>query len=113
MRSKPRTVSIVVTNYNYGRFIGQCLDSVMAQTYPHVECIVVDDGSTDDSRDVIARYPAEAGDDAGTWALIEAISLSGPAVQLVVSYPRETEGKPEAVFNRVLDVRTGFALLRK
>lgn len=55
--NEPRTISIVVTNHNYARFLGQCLDSVMGQTYPHVECIVVDDGSTDDSRAVIARYP--------------------------------------------------------
>lgn len=55
---EPTKISIVVTNYNYARFLGQCLDSVMAQTYPHVECIVVDDGSTDDSRAVIARYPS-------------------------------------------------------
>ena len=48
-------ISVVVTNYNYAGYLPQCLDSVRAQTYPHVECIVVDDGSTDDSRTVIAR----------------------------------------------------------
>lgn len=54
---EPIKISLVVTNYNYGRYLPQCLDSVRAQTYPHVECIVVDDGSTDDSRSVIAAYP--------------------------------------------------------
>ncbi|MBE7186214.1 MAG: glycosyltransferase family 2 protein, partial [Methylobacterium mesophilicum] len=57
-QSKPLLISIIVTNHNYARFLGQCLDSVMAQTYAAVECIVVDDGSTDESRDVIGRYPA-------------------------------------------------------
>ena len=55
---EPTKISIVVTNYNYARFLGQCLDSVMAQTHPDVECFVVDDGSTDESRAVIARYPS-------------------------------------------------------
>ncbi|MDX7953201.1 glycosyltransferase [Lichenihabitans sp. Uapishka_5] len=55
--AEPITISIVVSNYNYGRFLPQCLDALRAQTYPHVECIVVDDGSTDDSRTIIARYP--------------------------------------------------------
>ena len=55
--TEPVKFSIVVTNYNYGRFLAQCLDSVRAQTYPHVECIVVDDGSTDDSRSILTGYP--------------------------------------------------------
>ena len=37
--------------------MGETIESVLGQTYPHVECIVVDDGSTDDSREVIASYP--------------------------------------------------------
>lgn len=59
MEDKEKTsplVSIVINNYNYGRFVGQAIESALAQTYPHVEVIVVDDGSTDDSREVIAQY---------------------------------------------------------
>jgi glycosyltransferase involved in cell wall biosynthesis len=49
-------VSIVVDNYNYAQFLGQSIDSALAQTYGRVEVIVVDDASTDDSRAIIARY---------------------------------------------------------
>jgi hypothetical protein len=49
-------VSIVVTNYNYETFLGPCLDSALAQDHPNTEVIVVDDGSTDCSADVIERY---------------------------------------------------------
>ena len=49
-------VSAVVINYNYGRFLRDAIDSVLNQTYTNVEVIVVDDGSTDDSREIIATY---------------------------------------------------------
>jgi glycosyltransferase involved in cell wall biosynthesis len=49
-------VSIIVNNYNYDRFIAEAIDSALNQTYPHTEVIVVDDGSTDNSRSIIAGY---------------------------------------------------------
>jgi glycosyltransferase involved in cell wall biosynthesis len=50
------TCSVVVTNYNYGRFLRDAVDSALAQTWPKTEVVVVDDGSTDDSRSVIDGY---------------------------------------------------------
>src|ERR1035441_690125 len=50
------SVSVVIDNYNYGRFLGEAIDSALNQTYPNVEVIVVDDGSTDNSREVIASF---------------------------------------------------------
>src|ERR1039458_7784964 len=49
-------VSIIISNYNYGRYLRAGTDSALAQTYSHVEVIVVDDGSTDESREVIESY---------------------------------------------------------
>jgi glycosyltransferase involved in cell wall biosynthesis len=49
-------VSIIINNYNYARFLDEAISSALNQTYPHVEVIVVDDGSTDDSRQLIANY---------------------------------------------------------
>jgi glycosyltransferase involved in cell wall biosynthesis len=49
-------VSILINNYNYGHFVADAIDSALAQTYTNLEVIVVDDGSTDHSRDVIHRY---------------------------------------------------------
>ena len=50
------TVSIIINNYNYDRFLPEAINSAINQTYPHTEIIVVDDGSTDNSRDIIAGY---------------------------------------------------------
>jgi glycosyltransferase involved in cell wall biosynthesis len=50
------TVSAVVTTYNYGRFLPDALDSVLGQSHRELEIVVVDDGSTDDTADVVGRY---------------------------------------------------------
>jgi glycosyltransferase involved in cell wall biosynthesis len=55
-------VTVVVTCFNYGRYVVQALDSVASQSYRHFECIVVDDGSTDDSARVIEQWLATQGD---------------------------------------------------
>src|SRR5215207_1739222 len=52
----PGTVSFVIPNYNHARYLGQAIESALAQTYPNTEVIVVDDGSTDDSRSVAAGF---------------------------------------------------------
>jgi glycosyltransferase involved in cell wall biosynthesis len=49
-------VSILVSNYNYARYIGEALQSALDQTYANFELIVCDDGSTDDSAQIIEEY---------------------------------------------------------
>jgi glycosyltransferase involved in cell wall biosynthesis len=49
-------VSIIISNYNYGCFLANAIDSALQQSYPAVEVIVVDDGSTDQSREVMNAY---------------------------------------------------------
>ncbi len=57
-RFSPPLASVIVVNYNYGRFLRDAVDSVFAQNYPHIECIIVDDASTDDSPTVVAEIAA-------------------------------------------------------
>lgn len=52
-------VSVIVPNYNHARFLEQRLRSIYDQTYRNIELIVLDDASTDDSRDVIPRLLAD------------------------------------------------------
>lgn len=49
-------VSIVITSYNYGRFLNETIDSALNQTYANTQVIVVDDGSTDNSPEIIDSY---------------------------------------------------------
>lgn len=49
-------VSIIINNYNYGHFLSYAIDSALNQTYDSIEVIVVDDGSTDNSPEIIANY---------------------------------------------------------
>ncbi len=60
--SRPLKVSVIIPNYNYAQYVGQAIDSALALDWPDVEVIVVDDGSNDDSRDVIARHAARHAD---------------------------------------------------
>lgn len=75
-------ISIVINNYNYGRYLGAAIRSALAQTYVHREIIVVDDGSTDNSLEVAAAF--------------------GDSIQLVA----KTNGGQASAFNR------GFAEAR-
>ncbi len=53
-----RLVSIIVNNFNYERFLGEAIASALSQTYEPKEVLVVDDGSTDGSLDVISSFGA-------------------------------------------------------
>lgn len=55
MTSTP-LISIIIPTYNRAHLIGETLDSILVQTYPNWECIVVDDGSTDTTADVMREY---------------------------------------------------------
>lgn len=52
----PLSASILIVNYNYGRYLADAIDSALAQTWPHVQVVVVDDGSTDESALVMESY---------------------------------------------------------
>lgn len=49
-------VSVVIPNFNYAKYVAQAIDSVLAQSYPEIEVIVVNNGSTDNSSEVLRAY---------------------------------------------------------
>ena len=53
-------VSVVVSSYNYERYVAEAIDSALSQTYRDVEVVVIDDGSTDGSGEIIRRYEGRA-----------------------------------------------------
>ena len=83
-------VSVIVINFNYGRFLDAAVNSVLAQTYPNVECIIVDNASTDESPSVLrgieARHPRakiirRPANDGQTPAALDGLAASsGPYV---------------------------------
>lgn len=49
-------ISIIVPVYNVEKYLEQCLESLLNQTYKNIEIIVVNDGSTDQSLDILKKY---------------------------------------------------------
>jgi glycosyltransferase involved in cell wall biosynthesis len=72
-------VTVCILNHNYGRFLAAAIDSVLDQTHTDVDLLVVDDGSTDESREVIERYgdrvrahlQEQAGQAAAAWSGVQ------------------------------------------
>lgn len=56
-----KLISVIIPVYKVEKFIGRCLDCLIAQTYPHWEAICVNDGSPDSSRDIVAGYALKDG----------------------------------------------------
>lgn len=56
MKSQPPLVSIIIPTFNRAHLIGETLDSILAQTYVNWECLVVDDGSSDDTEALLIEY---------------------------------------------------------
>lgn len=51
-----KTISVIIPVYNMEAFLAECLDSVLDQTYPHLQILCVNDGSKDRSREILAEY---------------------------------------------------------
>ena len=56
----PPALSVLVLNYNHGRFLAECIDSVLSQSFAGYEVIVIDDASTDDSAAVLRAYEGDS-----------------------------------------------------
>ena len=55
-------VSVIIPTYNREAFLIQAVDSVFNQTYRPIECIVVDDGSTDNTEEILSQWKSEMND---------------------------------------------------
>ena len=56
IEQETQLITVYITNYNYARFLRQSIESVLKQTLSRVEILIIDDGSTDNSREIIESY---------------------------------------------------------
>src|SRR5271163_4048898 len=121
LASKP-TVSVLITCFNYGAFVGQAIDSALAQTYTPTEIIVSDDASSDNSCEVVESYIARnpgirllRNPHGGMAANLNAAyrNCSGDVICLLDADDTFLPGKIEAVVNAFrAHPQAGFAIHR-
>ena len=92
--SRNKKVSVVVPNYNYSKYIGKRIDSIMRQTYPIHELIVLDDCSTDNSVDVIEKKLVE-------------VRENRPEVKISFVKNEKNSGKAIAQWKKGFELATG------
>ena len=85
--------SVVITNYNYAGYLRNCFESVIAQNEPDIEIIIVDDGSTDDSKNIISKLIAEH-----------------PTAK-IIPVLQENSGQPAIARNNGIKIATGHFIL--
>jgi len=56
---KPVKVTLYITNHNYSKYLKQSIESAISQSYDKLEILIIDDGSTDNSRQIIEEYRGE------------------------------------------------------
>jgi len=124
LKSLPRkpSVSVLITCFNYGAYVGQAIESVLAQAYPAAEIIVSDDASQDNSCEVVASYISRGygirllrNPHGGMAANLNAAyqSSSGDLICLLDADDTFLPGKMEAVVNAFLThPGAGFAIHR-
>jgi glycosyltransferase involved in cell wall biosynthesis len=86
----PGRVSVLIPTYNRAHLIRNAIDSVLAQTYPDLELIAIDDGSTDDTATVMAEY----------------LEATGPVRNQIHYFRQDNEGK-SAALNTAFSKATG------
>jgi glycosyltransferase involved in cell wall biosynthesis len=116
------SVSVLITCFNYGAYVGQAIDSVLAQTYPVFEIIVSDDASSDNSCEVVEDYVSRGvgvrllrNPHGGMAANLNAAyrSCSGDIICLLDADDTFLPGKVEAVVDAFrAHPRAGFAIHR-
>ncbi|TDB79413.1 glycosyltransferase family 2 protein [Micromonospora sp. KC721] len=101
MAADQQTVSVIVPNYNYEKTLGACLDAVFAQTHRPYEVIVVDDGSTDRSREIAARYPCRVVSGGGNQGVSAARNLGAREArgEILFFVDSDVALRPDAIAN--------------
>ncbi len=88
----PPSVSVVIPSFNHARFIGEAVDSVLGSSFKDLELVIVDDGSTDDTLDVLVPFRADprvtiqAQENRGAHAAINVgLALSGGSILFILN----------------------------
>ena len=109
----PGLVSVVVASYNHAEYLAQRMDSLIAQTYPHIEIIVIEDCSTDDSLQVLRRYENDPRvrlivlEQNGGWVAVSNQGIELSRGEFVIFANCDDACEPQLIEQLVLAMRSG------
>lgn len=110
---QPGLVSIVVASYNHAEYLVQRMDTLIAQTYPDIEIIVIDDCSTDNSLQVLRPYESDprvrliAREKNGGWVAVSNQGISLSRGEFIIFANCDDACEPELIGSLVAAMRSG------
>ena len=113
---KKEMVSVIIPTYNRETVIGRAIESVLKQTYPHFELLIIDDGSTDQTKRVVERIADERIryillEENGGVARARNVGIAEAQYDYIAFLDSDDEWMPEKLelqMERLLDSSLGF-----
>lgn len=109
-------VSVITTLYNYHQYIGECIESFLAQDFEDSELVIVDDQSTDNPREVIQKYPSNRVryillKEKANYSVAKNVGIKNSRSEVLVMLDADDMLTPNGITSRYIKLMEGFDIV--